>query len=344
MVERLYDTLKGILWTEFPKNVDGVPFVYDRKIEQWMFGDRKILPSPLGIIIREPKLSFKDLGFGGLREIEYSIGIALFSSNDDKETSERVVHEAARIAQSILKKHRTLWVCELCPVCEKLPLSPIHYIDNGVITNVGVTTARLPAGQTSYLIAINGNPTGFAATAYIRLTPSISGKLTTVDILSCGLGITNTTYSDAYSSLTLTLSEGSGHAGYAQTVFQNYTSNVINQVYGFWSETHTTGIPQYLEWAGVSLLATQELLSDWRAGCKPFSFTSVSNINDNFDSLISNNSDIARVIQDIQISDISPSDDGVDTALLHIAKFTLKGKEIVSNDEFGPNNVDVNAV
>ena len=343
MVERIYDTIKGILWTDFPKDSNGIPSVYNRRITQWLFGDKKILPAALGIIIKEPKSSFRDIGFG-LRKIEYNITLEVYSSSDDKETSERVVQEAARIAQSILKNHRTLWVCDLCPICGKLPLSPIHYIDNGVITNVGITTATLPANQTSYTVAINGNPVGYPATAYIRLSKGISNRVTSTEILSCGLGISNSTYSDSNATLTFTLSGGSGHPGYATTVLRNYTTDVVNKIYEDWSETHASGVPQYLDWNGVAYEALQRFMEDWEAGFRPYSFTSVTNINDNFNSLISNKVDLVRIIQDIQISEVSSSDDGIESALLHKAKFTLRGEEIVSADVFGPNNVDVNAV
>ncbi len=343
MVERIYDTLKGILWTDFPKDASGTPAVYNRRVTQWMFGDRDILPAPLGIVIKEPKSSFKDIGYG-LRKITYSITIVIYSSNDDKETSERIVQEAARIANASLKDHRTIWVCELCPICEKLPLSPIHYIDSGVITNVGITTAILPANQTSYTVSVNGNPTGFAGTAYIRLSRGISGKMTSAEILSCGLGITSSSYTDAYSTLTFTLSSGSAHPGYAQTVLNNYARESINTIYEFWGETHASGIPQYVDWAGVAYNSVQRLMSDWSAGFKPTSFTSVANVNDNFNSLVSGKVELVRVLQDIQVSEVNNSDDGMGAALLHKASFTIVGDEIVSVDKFGPNNVNVNAV
>jgi len=96
MVEKIYDTIKAILYTDFPKNSQGYPEIYDRVIEQWFFGDRQILPSPLGVVLRNTSSNLKDIGFG-LREIEYTIGVTIYSSNDDKETSERVVLEAARV-------------------------------------------------------------------------------------------------------------------------------------------------------------------------------------------------------------------------------------------------------
>lgn len=343
MIERIYDTLKAIIWTDFPKDCNGFPMVYDRKVESWYFGDRDILASPLGIVITKPSANIKDIGYG-LRLIDYSVGIMVYSSNDDKETSDRIVQEAARIVHSILKNHRSIWVCELCPFCEKLPLSPIHYIDNGVVTAIGVNTALIPPGQSSYLIHLHGNPTGFGATAYIRLSQGISGKVTNAEILSCGLAITNTSYLDSFANLNITLSSGSGHTSSLQSVFEGYVTDTVNRINTYWSETHDSGTPQYLDWAGVSYQALQALVSDWNAGFKPATITANTKWNANMNALSSNFSEAARLLQDVQVSSINLSDDGRGAAFLHQAEFTLSAKEIVSVDQFGPNNVDVNAV
>ena len=79
MVDKIYDTIKGILYTDFPKDNQGYPQVYDRIIQQWFFGNRQILPSPLGVVLRGTTSNIKDIGFG-LREIEYSIKITFYSN------------------------------------------------------------------------------------------------------------------------------------------------------------------------------------------------------------------------------------------------------------------------
>ena len=38
-----------------------------------------------------------------------------------------------------------------------------------------------------------------------------------------------------------------------------------------------------------------------------------------------------RFLQDIQVGDIKPSNDGMSAAFLHSAEFTLKAKEIIQN-------------
>jgi len=352
MVEKIYDTLKAILWSQFPRNQQGYPEVYDRIIQEWFFGDRQVLPAPLGVVLRSTNIDVKDIGFG-LREIEYSIGIMFYSSNDDQETSERVIQEAARIAHQILKNHRTMWICDLCPFCGKFPLSPVHYIDNGTITAVGINTATIPVdvptppypyGPQSYNVAINGTNTGIAGTAIIKLSPSISGQITNYSILSSGIGIQTTSFANQYANLTFTLSEGSGHVGYSTTLMYNYANTVVNNVNTFWQETHTSSTPPYYDWAGVAYQAVQMFISDWAAGIKPAQITGNTSWNTNLNNVVTNDVQLMRLLQDIQVGAIKPSDDGMGAAFLHTAEFTMKAKEIVSVEQFGPNNVDVNAV
>jgi len=344
MVEKIYDTLKAILYTDFPKNYQGYPEIYDRVIQEWFFGDRQILPSPLGVVLRNTSSNIKDIGFG-LREIDYSIGITFYSSNDDKETSERVVLEAARVAHSILKNHRSMWICDLCPFCGKLPLSPIHYIDTGVVTGVAISSASLPASfTTGFIFSVNGSAPFTNPNAYIRLSQGISGRVNVSEILSSGLGVSATTFSNGYSSGTLTISGGSGHVGASTSVLNSYVSNVLTGINSYWQETHTTSTPPYYDWAGVAYQAVQAFMSDWVAGDKPASITSVSKWNTNLNSVANNKADLMRYLQDIQVSDVKPSNDGMNAAFLHSAEFTMKAKEIISVDQFGPNNVNVNAV
>lgn len=343
MVEKIYDTLKAILYSDFPKDYQGYPEIYDRKILTWIFGDQKILQSPLGVVFRNTNIDFKDIGFG-LREVEYTINITFYSSNDDKETSERVVLEASRIGQNILKKHRSMWVCDLCPFCGKFPLSPIHYIDNGTVTTVGIVTATLPVGLTSYTVQISPTGNGYQAPAFVKVSPGISGQIIVSEILSQGLGITATSYTDSYVQLNLTLSGGSGHTGYSTSVLQSYVSNVVNRINGYWSETHSSSSPPYYDWAGVGYQAVQMFISDWEGGVKPSTITSNTNWNNNINSVANNDANLMRLLQDIKIGALKPSDDGVEQAFLHTSEFTMKAKEIISVDQFGPNNVNVNAI
>jgi hypothetical protein len=124
----------------------------------------------------------------------------------------------------------------------------------------------------------------------------------------------------------------------------SYANNVSNQINTFWTETHTTSAPPYLDWSGVAYEAVSEFISDWSANIKPSGITSVATWTNNLNSIVANNVDLVRLLQDIQVGDITPSDDGMEKAFLHTAEFKLKAKEIISVDQFGPNNVNVNAI
>jgi hypothetical protein len=330
MVEKIYDTIRGILYDEFPKDSTGVPSVYDRQITNWFLGDRKIIASPLGVILRGTQSNVKDIGFG-LREIEYSIGVTIYSSNDDQETSERVVQESARLAHSILKKHRSIWVCDLCPFCGKFPLTPIHYIDIGVVASAGISTSTTPNSTGIFSLA------GTIGQAYFRTSKGLSQAINQVEILSQGLGISANSVFDSTTNTTLNLvlSGGSTHVGYSTTFMLSYANNIVNSLNNYWLETHVSGTPAYYDWAGIAYQSVFAMVEDWKAGIRD------ANISSNN---VWNNVDLVRYLQDIQVGDIKPSDDGVDTNFLHMAEFTLKAKEIISVDQFGPNNVNINAI
>ena len=76
MVERIYDTLKGILFTDLPKNNKDQVVVYDRPILGWYFGDRDVKPSNLSIIFYGTSVPLKDVSLG-LQEYEHRITIGV---------------------------------------------------------------------------------------------------------------------------------------------------------------------------------------------------------------------------------------------------------------------------
>jgi hypothetical protein len=141
MIERIYDTLKALVFHELPKNANGFAVVYDRPILGWYFGDRDIKPSNLSVILNNTSTQIKDIAFG-VQEFTYSINISIDAGTDQVENSERLVQEANRLILFALRKHRRMWIMELCPICGKLPLTPIHYTtDHNNIFSTYVSTA-----------------------------------------------------------------------------------------------------------------------------------------------------------------------------------------------------------
>jgi hypothetical protein len=126
MVERIYDTLKGILYNDMPKNSKDQVVIYDRPILGWYFGDRDVKPSSLSLIFYGTSIPIKDVSFG-LQEYEHKITIGVDAGADNIELSERLVQEASRLVLSVLRRHRRMWVLEPCPICNKYMLSPQHY-------------------------------------------------------------------------------------------------------------------------------------------------------------------------------------------------------------------------
>jgi hypothetical protein len=94
----------------------------------------------------------------------------------------------------------------------------------------------------------------------------------------------------------------------------------------------------------VAFQAVQMLVSDWAAGIQPAAISGNSSWNTNLNNVVNNDVQLMRLLQDIQVGGIKPSNDGMGEAFLHTAEFTMKAKEIISVEQFGPNNVDVNAV
>lgn len=133
MVEKICDTIRGILYSKLPKNAKNEVVVYDRPIKNWLIGDRDIVPSDTAVMLSGTTVNIKDVAFG-IRELEYRITLTVFASADDQETSARFSMEMARIIHAALFPHVRMWVMELCPLCGKFPLTPEHYtLDHGTL-------------------------------------------------------------------------------------------------------------------------------------------------------------------------------------------------------------------
>jgi hypothetical protein len=126
MLERVYDTLRGILFYELPKNAKGEAVIFDRPISGFYIGEAGVKPNAISIVLKGASSALKDISFG-LQEFEHTVNIEISVGADNIETVERVTQEATRILLSILRKHRRIWVVDICPICEKFTLSPAHF-------------------------------------------------------------------------------------------------------------------------------------------------------------------------------------------------------------------------
>ena len=140
MLERVYDTLRGILFHELPKNAKGEAVIFDRTVSGFYIGEAAVRPNGIAIVFKGASSPLKDISFG-LQEYEHNVNIEVNVGADNIETTERVTQEATRIILSILRKHRRIWVVETCPICEKFTLSPAHFtVDHNNILSSYATT------------------------------------------------------------------------------------------------------------------------------------------------------------------------------------------------------------
>lgn len=127
MLERVYDTIKGIIYEEMPKDINKKVIVYDRPITGWYIGERDVKNTNLSVTFKGGRSSLKDIGLG-LQELTHNITIEVDAGSDNIEYSERLVQETVRLILAIMRRHRRIWVVELCPFCSKFTLSPEHFI------------------------------------------------------------------------------------------------------------------------------------------------------------------------------------------------------------------------
>ena len=127
MNSELYDTIKALIFYEFPKNSSGQCVIFDQAIKGWYFGDRSILSETPGIVLESGSTPPKFVAFG-TQEIEHQIKISCWQRGDNNEILERKVLEFTRLVYEAMLPHRRIWVMTKCPLCDKYSLSPQHYV------------------------------------------------------------------------------------------------------------------------------------------------------------------------------------------------------------------------
>lgn len=175
MLERIYDTIRAIIYHEMPKDINDRALVFDRPITAWYFGDRAINNTNLSVTFKGGSGDLKDIGLG-LQELSYNIAVEVDAGADNAEISERLVQETVRIMLAIMRKHRRIWVVDICPICEKFVISPTHFINE----HQSILSPYIASVESDYetlwyeshpsTIAPNALPTSSKATeAFLRL-------------------------------------------------------------------------------------------------------------------------------------------------------------------------------
>jgi len=253
MLEQIYETLRGIIWHEFPKNGSGKPIVYDKVIEGWYIGDRTLISDTPAIVVHGSTAKPEDVA-SNLVLYTHTITVGLWTTNDNKEITERNILEMTRSLQKALLPHRRIWVLIKCPICNKKIFTPLHF---------------------------------------------------TAD---------------------------------HNNVFGAYATAVQTDLANTWLETHPSSdpLPSFID-SGIARAAYERVYEDVRNNI------AVPNLSNSAKNTIlayqAKSRDPIRLLYDVRISDIKPSDDGVEKENLHGATFTITAKELVKQPAYGPDNV-----
>ena len=141
MLEQAYDTILGIIFNDLPKKEVSpgkfLPTIYDKPVVGWYFGDRTIIPNTdtpaISIFGTNVTPTFKAFR---TRQQEYKFTISCYAQSNDKENSVRSILEFTRLVNEVLRKHRFIWVCSLCPFTDAQILSPEYFLNQPDINAV----------------------------------------------------------------------------------------------------------------------------------------------------------------------------------------------------------------
>lgn len=341
MTERIYDAIKAILFLQFPKNSKGVPAIYDRTISNWISGERGVIPDNLSIVISGQQTSESD-DFYGYRLIEYSFSVKLYAGGDDADITLRIATEGSRIIRNILNQHKRMWVMDLCPICQKLPTSPEHFFVDDEHTQVfGV-------------YGTESGPTGPAGGIYNSFTSTWLKTHPTSSVPGNLAGFTITNGGGGYASSPTVLISGGGFGASGASAVANVTSGSVYNITVINEGSYYTAIPTVVlsggggsgsaataiierpSPAGIGVGAFYNILESIRStSIYPSGLSEVQK--NNFYSIIRDGVFPIRLLFDIQITNTTPSDEFVDKALFSTGEISLKMKELLPVEQFGPN-------
>lgn len=188
MLEKVYDTLRGILYHELPKNSKNQLVIFDRPVTGFYIGEQAVKPNGISFTFKGSSSPLKDIAFG-LQEFEHTVTIEVSAGADNIETTERVTQEAVRLVLSVMRKHRRMWVIDNCPICKKFTLNPQHFtVDHNDILSSYVTTVtnefnNLWTDTHDPDIAAPSLPlSGLAAEAFIRMYNDVGAGVTVTNL------------------------------------------------------------------------------------------------------------------------------------------------------------------
>ena len=142
MLEKVYDTIRGLLYNDMPHDSDGDIVIYDRKVVGWLYGDQTVVSGTPAIQLKgatSPPSRYAS----GVQKLEHKITIELLTQADNQELSERLAQEFDRLVFHRFVNRTRMWVMDLCPFCLKMSFSPRHFlIDHGSVLAPYVTASQ----------------------------------------------------------------------------------------------------------------------------------------------------------------------------------------------------------
>lgn len=123
-------------------------------------------------------------------------------------------------------------------------------------------------------------------------------------------------------------------------IFQSYADQAVTELEALWAETHISTMPAISESRKASL-AFDKVFSEIKNN------NPVPRINPEikraFDIMIKNKMKPIRLLYDVKISDIKPTDNGIDKQTYHIGEITIRASEVSRVPATGPDNVSTDS-
>jgi hypothetical protein len=123
-------------------------------------------------------------------------------------------------------------------------------------------------------------------------------------------------------------------------IFQSYADNAVADLEALWAETHTTTMPTIAESRKASL-AFDGVLEDIKNN-RPIERLNAESKRA-FDFMVKNKMKPIRLLYDTKISDIKPTDNGIDKQTYHIGEITIHALEVTRIPSSGPDGVSTDA-
>jgi hypothetical protein len=343
MTERIYDSIKGILWSSLPKNTNGEVLIYDRPIKNWYSGERQVIPDDCSVVISGKQVGESDYSFGNVL-LEYQFIVTLYSGGGKFEPSLRIATEGQRKIIEALRNHRRMWVMDLCPICERYPISPEHFFSGSYHTDVfgkygGEDGPTGAAGAVYNLITTNWLKT--------HPTSSVPGNVESITVANGGSGYTSAPSvtisgggfgaSGAHASATVS---GGAVTGFTITTNGSYYTAEPTLTLSGGGGSGAQGTPVVIKpsTAGIGAGAFYNIFNSIKdTGSFPATITMNHSTQQNFRSFVSGSVSPVRILHDVRITSSTPTNESVGQALIHKSEITLTMKEIVPLEGFGPN-------